>query len=172
MNYTSENKSQTTFSLEDLIQKNTQSMEVMEREPYQPVVYAIPEKQWEEWLSLLSQAVQFQPTLYTMIAALATREQMAKFTQDVTKQEMKFLENLLTRNDAIRTKLEKSILQAGKDREKSTSEISALAEKNKDEIHELVSGMRRQIRKLLLWTALLSILLSVLVCMVWQHWLT
>lgn len=165
MNYTSENKSQTTFSLDDLIQKNSQSMEVMEQEPYQPVIYAIPEKQWEEWLSLLSQAVQFQPTLYTMIAALATREQIAK-------QEKNYTDYLLKQNEAIRTKLEKSILQAGKDREKSTSEISALTEKNRGEIHELVSGMRRQIRKLLLWTTLVSLLLSVLVCMAWQHWLT
>lgn len=172
MNYPSENKSQASFSLEDLVQKNSQSMEVMEREPYQPVVYAIPEKQWEEWLTLLSQAVQFQPTLYTMIAALATREQMMKFTQDTQMQEKNYLERLLTESASIRAKLEKSISQVGKDREKSTSEISALVEKNRGEIQELVSGMRRQIRKFLLWTSLLSVLLSVLVCMAWLHWLT
>ena len=171
MNYSSENKSQTSFSLEELVQKNSQSLEVMVREPYQPLVYAIPEKQWEEWLSLLTQAVQFQPTLYTMIAALTTREQMAKFLQDMAKQEKQYLDNLLTQNESIRMKLEKSISQAGKDREKSTSEISVLVEKNRGEIQELVSGMRRQFRKLLLWTALLSILLSVMVCMAWQHWL-
>lgn len=135
------------------------------------MVYAIPEKQWEEWLSLLMQAVQFQPTLYTMIAALATREQMAKFSQDMEMQEKNYLDYLLTQNQSIRTKLEKSISQVGKDREKSTSEISALVKKNRGEIQELVSGMRRQIRRLLLWTSLLSVLLSVLVCTAWQHWL-
>lgn len=171
MNYLSENKSQTSFSLEELVQKNSQSMEAMEREPYQPVVYAIPEKQWEEWLKLLTQAVQFQPTLYSMIAALTTRDQMAKFTQDTAKQEKQFLDILLTQTEAIQTKLEKSISQVGKDREKSTSEISELVEKNRTEIQKLVSDMHRKLRKLLLWTAALSILLSVLVCMAWQHWL-
>lgn len=171
MNYSSENKSQTSFSLEELVQKNSQSMEAMEREPYQPLVYAIPEKQWEEWLKLLNQAVQFQPTLYTMIANLTTREQMAKFTQDTATIESNFMQDLLAKNEATRTELKNSISQVGKDREKSTSEISELVEKNRTEIQKLVSDMHRSIRKLLLWTAALTILLSVLVCMAWQHWL-
>ncbi len=170
MNYTSENNSQTSFSLESLVQKNSQSLEIMEQTPYQPLVYAIPEQQWEEWMKLLKQAAEFQPTLYKLIFALTTRAEMQEKLDEVKEAEKAVLQNLLTANKTMETELRKSTIQAGKDREESMSKISALVEKNRSEIQELVSSTRRSIQKLLAWTALASILLSVLVCVAWQHW--
>ncbi len=170
MNYASENNSQTSFSLESLVQKNAQSLEIMEQTPYQPLVYAIPEQQWEAWLSLLNQTAKFYPTLSMQIRALTTRAEMQVKLDEVKETEKAVLQNLLTENSNTVKKLENSISQAGKAREESSSEISQLVSESKTEIQELVSSIRLQLRNLLLWTAAASILLSVLVCMAWQHW--
>ncbi len=89
---------------------------------------------------------------------------------EVKETEKAVLQNLLTENSNTVKKLENSISQVGKAREDSSSEISKLVSDSKTEIQELVSSIRLQLRNLLLWTAAASILLSVLVCMAWQHW--
>ncbi len=170
MNYTSENNSQTSFSLESLVQKNSQSLEIMEQTPYQPLVYAIPQQQWEAWLSLLNQTAKFHPTLSMQIRALTTRAELQEKLDEVKEAEQAVLQNLLAENATARTALLSTVSQAGKDSEAATSKISSMLEQQKKEIQELVSDMRRRIRNLLLWTAAASILLSVLVCMAWQHW--
>ncbi len=170
MNYASENNSQTSFSLESLVQKNAQSLEIMEQTPYQPLVYAIPQQQWEAWLNLLNQTAKFYPTLSMQIRALTTRAELKEKLDEMTEKEEAFLQNLLTENSNTVKKLENAISQVGKAREESSSEISKLVSESKTEIQELVSNTRRSIRKQLAWTIILSILLSVLVCMAWQHW--
>ena len=72
MSLPSENKKQTSLSLSQLVQRNAQALETREQIPYQHTVYAIPEEWRKKEEQLLADAVQFQPTLYRLIEALAT----------------------------------------------------------------------------------------------------
>ena len=71
-------QSESNTWLEDFIQSNGQAMEEIRETPYQPIVYAVPKEWIENWMKLLEQAVEFQPTLYRLISLLATREELAK----------------------------------------------------------------------------------------------
>jgi len=62
--------------LENLIQNNGQAMEEIQETPYQPIFYAVPKEWIENWMKLLEQAVEFQPTLYRLISLLATRKEL------------------------------------------------------------------------------------------------
>ena len=117
MNYEHDNASSQELSLDELVKLNGQAMEEMDRIPYQPILYALP----EEWLkadrALRQQAAEFQPTLYRMIRPLATAEQVARMQDEqlrlfqAEKQEM------------LRS-IQSSLRQDGNLREKHSSEIS------------------------------------------------
>ena len=62
--------------LENLIQNNGQAMEEIKETPYQPIFYAVPKEWIENWMKLLEQAVEFQPTLYRLISLLSTRKEL------------------------------------------------------------------------------------------------
>ena len=94
MNLKEENRSSSGMSLEDLVKMNGDAIAVMDEVPYQPIIYAVPKGWLENWMKLLEQAVQFQPTLYGKISMLATQEGLQhqevqlKADLEVAKREM------------------------------------------------------------------------------------
>ena len=161
MNYTPDNVSSQGMSIDELVKLNGQAMEEIERTPYSPIIYALP----EEWLKadreLRQQAAEFQPTLYRMIRPLATAHQIAQMQDEqlrlfqAEKQEM------------LRS-IQNSIRQDGNLREKFSSEISELLSKHREEMRSVALEMDRKLRKLLLTASVGSVVLSALVCGVWH----
>ena len=161
MNYTPDNVSSQELSFDELVKLNGQALEEMERIPYQPILYALP----EEWLkadrALRQQAADFQPTLYRMIKPLATAEHVARMQDEqlrlfqAEKQEM------------LRS-IQNSLQQDGRAREKHSSEISETLRSSLKAMEAVTSALDSRIRKLLVTTSVASVLLSVLVCVVWH----
>ena len=76
MSLNSESKSSLDTFMEDLVRMNGEAMAVLEEVPYQPIVYAVPKEWVESGKTLLENAVQFQPTLYSQISTLATQKEL------------------------------------------------------------------------------------------------
>lgn len=72
------NESGSSMSFEELVNLNGEAMAVLDEVPYQPVVYAVPKEWLESWMTLLENAVRFQPTLYRQLTHLATQEEQQK----------------------------------------------------------------------------------------------
>ena len=161
MSYTPGNGSWQGLSMDELVKLNGQALEEMERIPYQPILYALP----EEWLkadrALRQQAAEFQPTLYRMIKPLATAEEVARMQDEqlrlfqVEKQEMLRI-------------IRSSLQQDGNAREKHSSEISETLQSSLKSMEAVTSALDKNLRKLLITTSVASVLLSVLVCVVWH----
>ena len=88
MNLKDENRSSNPMSLEDLVKMNGEAMAVLEEVPYQPIIYAVPKDWVESGKTLLENAVQFQPTLYSQISTLATQKDLRDVESEV-KAELK-----------------------------------------------------------------------------------
>ena len=161
MNYTPDNVSSQELSMDDLVKLNGQVLEEMERIPYQPILYALP----EEWLkadrALRQQAADFQPTLYRMIKPLATAHQVARM-QDVQLQMFYQEKQEMTRA------FQRSLQQDGRAREKHSSEISETLRSSLKSMEAVTSALDSRIRKLLVTTSVASAALSVLVCVAWH----
>lgn len=76
MNLNNESKSSLDTFMEDLVRMNGEAMAALEEVPYQPIVYAVPKEWVESGKTLLENAVQFQPTLYSKISTLATQKEL------------------------------------------------------------------------------------------------
>ena len=161
MNYTPDNVSSQGMSIDELVKLNGQAMEEMERVPYQPILYALP----EEWLKadreLRQQATEFQPTLYRMIRPLATAEQIARMQDE---QLQAFYQE---KQEMIRT-IQNSLQQDGRAREKHSSEISETLRSNLKAMEAVASEVDRKLKRLLITTSVASAALSVLVCVAWH----
>ncbi len=174
MNYTPENNSLPSFSLDKLVKLNSQSMETLEKEPYRPTVYAIPETMLLEFMNLLKQAVKFQPTLYSQISTLTTKAEMLSQLQQMLELEQAYLDaayhELVTANEQAVQTMKQSISQDGKNREKSISEISSMVESTGKDMRQMISELRAQTRKLIIRTTMLAAAVSALVCLLLQIW--
>lgn len=76
MSLNNESKSSLDSFMEDLVRMNGEAMAALGEVPYQPIVYAVPKEWVESGKTLLENAVQFQPTLYSKISTLATQKEM------------------------------------------------------------------------------------------------
>ena len=76
MSLNNESKSSLDTFMEDLVRMNGEVMAVLGEVPYQPIVYAVPKEWVESGKTLLENAVQFQPTLYSQISTLATQKEL------------------------------------------------------------------------------------------------
>ncbi len=76
MSLNNESKSSLDTFMEDLVRMNGEAMTALGEVPYQPIVYAVPKEWVESGKTLLENAVQFQPTLYSQISNLATQKEM------------------------------------------------------------------------------------------------
>ena len=161
MNYEHDNISSQGLSIDELVKLNGQAMEEIDRTPYRPILYALP----EEWLkadqALRQQAAEFQPTLYRMIRPLATAEQ-------VTQMQDEQLHLFRQEKQEMLRSIQSSLQQDGSMREKSSSEISEALRTNLKAMEAVASEVDRKLKKLLITTSVASMLLSVLVCVVWH----
>lgn len=161
MNYTPDNVSSQELSMDELVKLNGQALEEMERIPYQPILYALP----EEWLkadrALRQQAADFQPTLYRMIRPLATAEQVAQMQDEQ-------LQMFYQEKQEMMRAIQNSLQQDGRAREKHSSEISETLQSSLKSMEAVTSALDSRIRKLLVTTSVASVALSVLVCVVWH----
>ena len=151
MNYDYENSSSGITFLEELTKANGEVLEVREQVPYQPIVYAIPEEWRKAEKELLEQTVQFQPTLYRMMQALATRqelEQLQTALVQILRQEKQ--ETLRS----VQTILE----QAGNENDKHFSEWS----RAQSELKETISSAEKKITKMIIAGISASAAVSVL----------
>lgn len=161
MNFKSESDNMSATSLEALIQANGQAMETRQRIPYEMVVYAIPEEWREEEMTLLRNAVEFQPTLYGMIDTLATRQEL----QQIQAQQL----HMLREEQQEQTRSIRSILQQdGSVREKHSSELSRMLSDSLKTMEAATVRLEEKIKKLSILSVAASIAASVLVCVVWH----
>lgn len=158
MNYEHDNASSQGMSIDQLVKLNGQAMEEMDRTPYRPILYALP----EEWIkadrALRQQAADFQPTLYRMIRPLATAEQVIQMQDEqlhLFRQE---------KQEMLRS-IQNSLQQDGSMREKISSDICETLSGNLKAMEAVASEVDRKLKKLLITT---SVALSVLVCAVWH----
>ncbi len=87
-----------------LLQQSAEALEQIERTPYQPIVYAIPQEQREEEFKLLQQAVTFQPELYRRMEPLATKKELQWSLRELLSRQEDFLEQAVDRLTATNQK--------------------------------------------------------------------
>ena len=164
MNFSYEQSSQEPTFLDSLIAANGQAVEVREQVPYQPVVYAIPEEWLAAEMELLKNASNFQPELYRLIGQRMTRQE---FRQMQDQQLQTIRTELQDQMRSIRSTLQ----QDGSVREQNLSRTSELLCDSRKDMRQLVERLESSLKRILIFTAVGSMALSVLVCMVLQHWL-
>ena len=156
-----EKNSLSATAMEALIQANGQAVETRQRIPYEMVVYAIPEEWREEEMNLLRQAVQFQPTLYKQIDTLATRQDW----QDLLTDQRTVLQ---TESREMQASMRRILQQDGSVREKFSSELSGMLSASLKAMEATTSRLEQKVRKLTRISVAVSMVASVLVCVVWH----
>ena len=156
-----EKNSLSATAMEALIQANGQAVETRQRIPYEMVVYAIPEEWREEEINLLRHAVQFQPPLYKQIDTLATRQDLQYL---LTEQRTV----LQTESREMQTSMRRILQQDGSVREKFSSELSGMLSDSLKAMEATTSLLEQKVRKLTRISVAVSMVASVLVCVVWH----
>ena len=165
MNYESESSSQQPTMLEQLVQQNQDTVNVREYVPYQPIVYAIPAEWREEEVEMLRKAVKFQPELYRLIQLCATR-------QDIQKMQQQHLLTIRKELEVQTNSVQRMLQQDGSEREKFSSDCSKILSDSRREMKSIVEDLQVNIRKIVMRTAVSSVILSVLACILLQHLLS
>ena len=148
--------------LESLIQNNGQAMEEIKETPYQPIVYAVPKEWIENWMKLLEQAVEFQPTLYRLISLLATRKEL----EEMQARQLKILQ--AEKHDTL-TIIRSTLQQDGKTRERFSTDTSKMLFDSLKAMEDTAERLEQRILKKVTRASILSAVLSVLVCGVLLH---
>ena len=156
-----EKNSLSATAMEALIQANGQAVETRQRIPYEMVVYAIPEEWREEEMNLLRQAVQFQPTLYKQIDTLATRQDLQHLLTDQRTV-------LQTESREMQSSMRRILQQDGSVREKFSSELSGMLSDSLKAMEATTERLEQKVRKLTRISVAVSMVASVLVCVVWH----
>lgn len=141
--------------LEEFIQSNGQAMEEIKETPYQPIVYAVPKEWIENWMKLLEQAVEFQPTLYRLISLLATRQEL---------EQMQFRQRQLLqaeKQDTLTT-IRSTLQQDGKTREQFSTDTSQMLSDSLKAMEDTAHRLEQRILKKVTRASILSAVLSVL----------
>lgn len=157
MSLPSENKKQTSLSLSQLVQRNAQALETREQIPYQHTVYAIPEEWRKKEEQLLADAVQFQPTLYRLIEALATYS-------NIVDMQNKVLQRVNQRCTGMEDKVERFLQQDGRKREEYSSDLSRKLLESLQDLRNTKEELEQTCRKWVLITAAVSVASSTLAC--------
>ena len=155
-------QSESNTWLENLIQNNGQAMEEIQETPYQPIFYAVPKEWIENWMKLLEQAVEFQPTLYRLISLLATRKELEQI--QVRQRQILQAEKL----DTLAT-IRSALQQDGKTREKFSTDTSKMLSDSLKAMEDTAQRLEQRIMKKVTKASILSAVLSVLVCGVLLH---
>lgn len=155
-------QSESNTWLENLIQNNGQAMEEIQETPYQPIFYAVPKEWIENWMKLLEQAVEFQPTLYRLISLLATRKELEQI--QVRQRQILQAEKL----DTLAT-IRSALQQDGKTREQFSTDTSKMLSDSLKAMEDTAQRLEQRIVKKVTKASILSAVLSVLVCGVLLH---
>lgn len=157
MSFPSEQNKQKSLSLSQLVQRNAQSLETREQIPYQHTVYAIPEEWRKKEEQLLADAVQFQPTLYRLIEALATYSNIVDMQNTV-------LQRVNQRCTGMEDKVERFLQQDGRKREEYSSDLSRKLLESLQDLRNTKAELEQTCRKWVLITAAVSVVSSTLAC--------
>ena len=115
-------------------------------------------------MELLKNASEFQPELYRLIYQRATRQEF----QQMQEQQLHTIRmELREQTSSICSTLQ----QDGSVREQNFSRTSTMLSDSREEWQEMMERFEIMLWKLLIFTAVASVALSVLVCMVLRHWL-
>lgn len=155
-------QSESNTWLENLIQNNGQAMEEIRETPYQPIVYAVPKEWIENWMKLLEQAVEFQPTLYRLISLLSTRKEM----EQMQARQLKILQS--EKQDSQAT-IRSTLQQDGKMREQFSTDTSKMLSDSLKAMEDTAQRLEQRIMKKVARASILSAVLSVLACGVLLH---
>lgn len=156
MNLKDESRFSNPMSMEDLVKMNGEAMAVMDEAPYQPIIYAVPKEWVESGKQMLELAVQFQPTLYGKISALATQE-------GLQHQEVQLKADLEVAKREMRNSIEALKKQDGKLKEEFFSKLSAQHTNAVKEIRDEYAKQKKENLRFLLITVASSAVLSGLV---------
>ena len=148
--------------LENLIQNNGQAMEEIQETPYQPIVYAVPKEWIENWMKLLEQAVEFQPTLYRLISLLATR-------QELEQMQVRQRQLLQAEKQDTLTIIRSTLQQDGKMRERFFTDASKMLSDSLKAMEDTAQRLEQRIMKKVAKASILSAVVSVLACGVLLH---
>ena len=157
-----DNTSQPT-ALERLTQQNAEALEIIQGTPYQPIVWAIPDEIRKQEQLLLQHAMEFQPDLYRMLNLRPTRKEL----EQTIAQYVRLLKD---HNEQTMNSIQASLRQAGSEREQHSSAISKTLSESLKAMEATAAELNHRVRKLFAITVAASLVLSVLVCVVWQ-WL-
>ena len=157
MSLPSEQNKQKSLSLSQLVQRNAQSLETREQIPYQHTVYAIPEEWRKKEEQLLADAVQFQPTLYRLIEALATYSNIVDMQNTV-------LQRVNQRCTGMEDKVERFLQQDGRKREEYSSDLSRKLLESLQDLRNTKAELEQTCRKWVLIAAGVSAASSMLAC--------
>lgn len=158
-------QSESNTWLEDFIQSNGQAMEEIRETPYQPIVYAVPKEWIENWMKLLEQAVEFQPTLYRLISLLATRQEL----EQMQVRQRQFLQ--AEKQDTLTT-IRSKLQQDGKTREQFSTDTSKMLSASLKAMEDTAQRLEQRIMKKVTRASILSVVLSVLACGMLLHWVS
>ena len=112
-------------------------------------------------MNLLRRAVQFQPTLYKQIDTLATRQDW----QDLLTDQRTVLQ---TESREMQSSMRRILQQDGSEREKFSSELSGMLSASLEVMEATTERLEQKIRKLTRISVAVSMVASVLVCVVWH----
>ena len=170
MSFQSDNRSQKNSAVEMLTKRNTEAVEELELTPYEPIVYAIPIEQRDVELNLLKDAVQFQPTLYRQISALATRQELKNYVSEIQEIEARYMEqtvrSVTTENGKTVGEMRSLIEQDGKALEKFISQCSKAVDAGSAELRATIRKLHWKIVGIMIGTSVTSVALSSLACVV------
>ena len=155
-------QSESNTWLENLIQNNGQAMEEIQETPYQPIFYAVPKEWIENWMKLLEQAVEFQPTLYRLISLLATRQELEQM--QVRQRQLLQAE----KQDTLAT-IRSALQQDGKTREQFSTDTSKMLSDSLKAMEDTTQRLEQRIMKKVARSSILSAVLSVLACGLLLH---
>ena len=148
--------------LETLIQNNGQAMEEIQETPYQPIFYAVPKEWIENWMKLLEQAVEFQPTLYRLISLLSTRKELEQM--QVRQRQLLQAE----KQDTLAI-IHSTLQQDGKTRERFSTDTSKMLSDSLNAMEDTAQRLEQRIMRKVARASILSAVLSVLACGVLLH---
>lgn len=155
-------QSESNTWLENLIQNNGQAMEEIQETPYQPIFYAVPKEWIENWMKLLEQAVEFQPTLYRLISLLSTRKEL----EQMQVRQRQFLQ--AEKQDTLAT-IRSTLQQDGKMREQFSTDTSKMLSDSLKAMEDTAQRLEQRIMKKVARASILSAVLSVMACGVLLH---
>ena len=162
------------FSLDEMTAKNA----ILEEEllkPYEPIVYAIPQEQWETMLKLLMTCVDSQPQIVKILQTLSTKASQQQIAREMgemindsldwaEEEHKKRLALLQSQMENFLSEERRKLEQAGKESERNGKRTASEVRASVDELSDKLRSVWKLALGTVIGSAALSSLLSALVC--------